>query len=196
MYMTVLRATADTIKNAEYVMDFDDGDYIHRWLTSQVHTDRADAQILYRIIKSQEAIYLYVQSKDAFPEKNIKRAGMKLLKSFETGDPGDRPITFNIFCSPNKTIFCPDSNKSKKQFLIDQAERKEWLEKKLSPFMSNITIIEDHIDNMLIKNGKKIRGAYFTGTGKVTDLQKYREAVAKGFGDCKCYGMGLLLCKG
>ena len=186
MFMTVLKATFESVQKAEYPMFFNNGDWMHHWMTSQVHTTRAEENLLYRVIKTDAAIYLYIQSKHEFPKKNLEKAGLVFVKSFPIKASKNQMVQFDIFCSTN------DQN----LFLTDPEARKEWLTRKLSPFMSDLKITEDHIANASGKGNVKARGTYFKGSGVIIDPEKYESAAEKGFGKFKCYGMGLLLCRG
>ena len=52
MFMTVLKIDFDSLQNRAYLMKIDDGDFMHKWLTSQMGCERTDQHILYRVDKT------------------------------------------------------------------------------------------------------------------------------------------------
>lgn len=199
MFMTVLVANMNTMMARENFMDFNDRNFLHRWLTSQTHTDRVTEKILYRIERTENALYFYVQTLHPFLEHNLRKAGLKKLSSFEVRVPEDGKITFKIFCTSHRQNHGDDRNgKVKAYFIKDESERIERMKGRLAPFMTDLHIEEKKTDRVLFKKGeqyRKVPGSEFVGNGTVTDRDAFLEAVANGFGKSKNYGMGLLLYK-
>lgn len=187
MYMTVLKCTFESLKNSEYpeqmAKNFNNDQCMHHWVTSQFQTKREEEHILYRVIKQTDKIFLYVQSDHEFPKKNLKKAGLELFREMKIENVENRYVTFDILCSTGST----------KGFFKDPEDRKNWLLNKLSPFMTDIRLVEDKTDSFYIKDKKTATGAYFRGIGYITDTEKYINAVHNGIGKYKCYGMGLML---
>ena len=193
MFMTVLKCDFETMKTAKYPMFFNNKDFLHKWVTSQFHLDRLNETILYRVDHKSDGIYLYVQSKDPFPRKNLENAGMRFLFSFELQAGNDFPCEFQISCTPNV------SRNKKKLFIKDQDGRIEWLKQRLAPFMSNLYVAEMQTDKIDVKkkDGTTFSIPYseFKGYGIITDKDAFLNAVQNGFGYAKNYGMGLMIYK-
>ena len=190
MYMTVLRASFESLRHREYIMDFDDGDFMHKWLTDQFDSSRAEKNILYRIDRRKDGVYLYVQSDDVFPERNIRRAGLEKRLSFEiTVKDGDR-IAFCLFGSSNTT-----GDDHKKVFIKDADARLAWVARKLGDSVSDLLVKEVKTDTVMVKGEQYVRGADYMGTCIVEDAGKFLDIVNHGIGRVKNYGMGLLLFK-
>lgn len=192
MYMTVLKATFDSIRNGEYLMKFESGEFMHKWITSQFNCTRMDGQILYRIENTKETMYLYVQSKMPLPQKNIARAGMEVVRSYEIADlyPGCN-IVF-------KMLYSSHVSKDGKRFFIKNPEdriRKLCERLQLNAGLSGIKVKEIGIRTVAIKNDVKMECVEYIGIGTVTEYERFMNAVSNGFGHGKNYGMGLLLYK-
>lgn len=186
MYMTVLKADFESLSKKEYYVDFENGEWMHKWLTSQCNKSRAEEKILYRIDKTSQELFLYIQSLHPFPDKNLQKAGLKQVKVFSLQAPSDQ-VSFKITCSAGIT-------KDKKfQFLQKEEERLEWVKNKLTPFMQDVSIRETKKQSASIKGKTRLPGAEYVGFGKITDQQAFMEAVANGFGKAKNYGFGLML---
>lgn len=188
MYMTVLKADFESLSKKEYPVDFENGEWMHKWLTSQCNKSRAEEKILYRIDKTQKEMYLYIQSLHEFPQKNLQRAGLKQVKSFILSVPTDY-VSFKITCSAGTT------KEGKYQFLQKEEERIDWVKKKLSPFMQDISVKETKLQSASIKGKVRLPGAEYEGYGIVTNLNAFQDAVTNGFGKAKNYGFGLMLYK-
>lgn len=192
MYMTVLKANHESLQNREYLMDFSDMEFIHRWLTSQMDADRQSEHILFSIKYQKRDMFFYIQSDSKFPLKNVERAGMFFVKSFSLPEIHDNDqIIFNLFCSADKT-----TGDKRRTFIQEQNKREEWLINKTKHCLAGLKTKEIRLDTLLIKNGVKVPGVEFTGIGTVSDAKKFKEMVQNGIGRCKNYGFGLMLYKG
>ncbi len=192
MFMTVLKVNMNTLKTQEYFMDFENRDFLHKWLTSQVDASREDLHMLYSLQYSGNELFFYIQSDKPFPKKNIERAGIGFVKEFELPDVqnGDR-ILFKLFCSAHKI----DSKTGKQQFLQSDKERLGWLSRKTMGILEDTNAKEVRISNIMIKNNISVPGVEFMGVATVTNADAFRDMVTKGVGKCKNYGMGLMMYK-
>ncbi len=192
MYMTVLKATFDSIQNGEYLMKFESGEFVHKWLTSQFDCNRSDGQILYRIENTKDSLYLYVQSKIPLPIKNITRAGMEMVRSYKIEEVcSGCSIVFKILYSSHES-------KDGKRYFIKNPEtriRKFCERLELNAGLDSIKLKEIAIKTTSIKNEVKMSCVEYVGIGTVTNHERFMNAVSKGLGHGKNYGMGLLLYK-
>ncbi len=190
MYMTVLKINHETLQKQEYPVDFNNMEFLHRWLTSQFGKGREEEKMLFRLIYTKESVFFYIQSKDPFPEKNVERAGMSVFGSFQVEKPAvGEQISFKLFCSAEK------ASGDKRYFILDPKEREAWLKRKLSEGLENISVKETNLSSVTIKDGRKIRGVEFSGIAVISDPEVFFAMVESGIGRCKNYGLGLLLFK-
>ena len=193
MYMTVIKINNETLANQEYFMDFSDMDFMHKWVTSQVHNSREEENILYRFEDSKNdkgTIWLYIQTDNPFPQKNIGRAGMGFFRSKEIKDinPGDK-VYFKLLGSADKKDFVTQKN----VFIKDINKRRDWLKRKFESCAEITDFRETGITKKTIKGGVNITAADFEGYAVITDPEKFLKIVHKGVGRCKNYGLGLVM---
>lgn len=136
MFLTVFKATKDSLRKAEYPMMLKDGEFMHKWVTSQMHSDRANEKILFMVLDGGKEITLVVQSKTEFPIKNAKRAGLTVISSMEMDSSNQDVIKFRVYCCPFVRI------DGKDKALKDTEEKLNWISKKLSPFMTDLDVHE------------------------------------------------------
>ena len=206
MYMTVLKYSRDTLMECQrrlaaspggrgsYVMRLDDGEFMHRWVTSQFHCRRDEGGLLYRVIRKRDASWLYIQSADPFMKADLDRTGMELASETELGAPAaSEPVIFSIVCTPVREKL------HGKAFIADPAERKAWLMGKLGGCMDMMSMDEIRTLKLSVKgpSGDKSRhamgAAEYAGIAEVKDPELFMETVARGIGKAKNYGAGLLL---
>ena len=189
MYMTVLKMDFNSLLNRSYYMNIDSGEFMHKWLTSQFDCERRDLNILYRVDKTENGVYIYIQSDSEMPEKNITNAGLSLIKKFNTEIGIDDNVMFSVRCLPML------HDKEKALYIKSHEQRIEYVKNRLSACMYVEDVKEGNIGTYFIKNNHRITGSDFFGIGKITDIELFNNIVRKGIGKCKCYGMGLLLFK-
>ena len=188
MFMTVLKADIESLSQKTIYVNYSDEQWMHQWLTSQFDKSRDEENILYKLDMQQDGIYLYIQSNDRFPEKNLAKAGFKLADSIElpAPDPNGR-IEFRISCSAQK------KRDNKPYFVQNEEDRIEWVKERLSPFMKDIFVVEKKRCSACVKREYRLQGADYEGFGTVTDPEMFMETVSRGIGKAKCYGFGLLM---
>ncbi len=195
MYMTVLKADFDSLRSQEFPVNVNDANFMHKWITSQFDSTRTEEQILTFTDICKDAVYLYIQSKREFPEKNISRAGFKKLISFPVQAPKTPYITFKIFTTPVRR------QDDKMRYLTTPEERSTWLVEKLDSCLTDIQVKEVNQRNVVVRkkttnaNGFTFTGTEFVGRAKITDKEAFMKLITKGIGREKVYGSGLLLFK-
>ena len=187
MFMTVLKADFQTLKNRKYFMDFNDPYFIHKWITSQIKSSQADAGIKFRIDKLKDSVFLYIQSEDEFPLKNVSNAGMELVNVFELKEATGR-ISFRLTAETVK--------RAEREIHLNTAEEKElWARKRLEPYLDDLQIRIAQMGRFRAKNKVYCPYADFIGTGIIKDPKEFYQLIEKGVGRGKAFGMGLLLYK-
>lgn len=189
MFMTVLKIDFESLQNRTYLMKVDDGDFMHKWLTSQMDCERVDQHILYRVDKTPDSIYLYIQSDSEFNLKNIKDSGMSVVKQFELNCTGDK-IAFAVRCFPTHRVG------DKRLYILNAVERENYIRRVLSRCIVVETIGEIRSARYSVKGNKSLTFCDFSGTGTIKNYADFMNVVRHGIGKCKCYGAGMLLFKG
>lgn len=188
MFMTVLKIDFESLQNRTYLMKVDDGDFMHRWLTSQMDCERVDQHILYRVDKTPDSIYLYIQSDSEFNLKNIKDSGMSVVKQFEITCTRDK-IAFAVRCFPTHRVV------DKRLYILDATERENYIKRVLSRCIDVETIGEIRSARYSVKGNAKLTFCDFSGTGTIKNYADFMNVVRHGIGKCKCYGAGMILFK-
>ncbi len=189
MYMTVLKIDFDSLQTRSYLMKIDDGDFMHRWLTSQMDCERVDQHILYRVDKFTDSIYIYIQSDSAFNLKNVQKSGMSVVKQFEINCVGDK-IAFAVRCFPTHRVG------DKRLYILNTDDRMNYVKRILSRYIDVESLTENRSAMYSVKGNVKLTFCDFSGVGTVKNMGNFMNIVRNGIGKCKCYGAGMLLFKG
>ncbi len=176
-----------------------DGQKMHQYLCGLIHTDRTSANLLFRL--DIEHMYLFVQS-DICPDDSPYLTLVysldidSILKRKNNHDEIHFQLTTDT--RKKKTV-----NGITKKAYVAYDEIFQWLTNKLQRNgLSVIAIrkIEKRHTSFVHQNK---RGGYanitmydFDIRGRITDIEKFRNAWHNGMGEHKAYGNGLfLLCK-
>lgn len=189
MFITVLKIDFDSLQNRAYLMKVDDGDFMHRWLTSQMDCERVDQHILYRVDKFTDSIYIYIQSDSAFNLKNVQKSGMHVVKQFELDCEKNR-IAFNIRCFPTHKVG------NKRLYILNTDDRMNYVKRILSRYIDVESLTENRSAMYSVKGNVKLTFCDFSGVGTVKNMGNFMDIVRHGIGKCKCYGAGMILFKG
>lgn len=179
-----------------------DAQDLHRNLMKAFDTDRKDAEMLYRLMRSEKDIRIYVQSK-LMPEWNrIEAFGFRCIK---TKDISSLPESFHegqvmrfslLGCPAKKTPV--EGKNSKRVLLRGESAQLDWLNHQAEKY--GFSILESHITGKEERiSGKRssgeffLSGVLFEGVLQVNDPEKFRDAFAKGIGAEKAYGFGMLM---
>lgn len=190
MYMTVFKMTRDSILNADYPLDLNNSNEVHKWITKQQNVSRSIGQLLYKVINVRDEMYLYVQSKNEFNIENCEKCGLIFVKSFNNSISNTSDIfMFDIQTFPNHTI------NEKRMFLNDVNDRYNWL--KVMFEKNGITLLdcfEYKKSNVQVKS-KSIYTTSYKGHFKINNFELATNLLANGLGRLKTYGCGLILVK-
>lgn len=189
MYMTVLKADYQSLQSRKFFMDLNDMYFVHKWITSQVGQKQKDAGIKFRVDKTKDAFFLYIQSENEFPTHNVSSAGMNVVNIFELSKPSGK-IAFRLKAN---TIRQASGNVT--AHLNTDEERKAWARKRLEPYIADLQISVSGTGIISTKNNLKCFFTEFNGSGYVKDPEAFYQIVNNGVGRSKAFGMGLLLYK-
>lgn len=190
MYLTVLKMTRQSILSAPKLLDINSSNTVHRWLTEQQDTHRAEGKILYKIINSNDEIYMYIQSKDKFNTKDISTYGFEMVREMNS-DIKDRGIyTFDI-----QTFPCKAQN-NKRYFLKDINDRYTWLQNQFKRYDIDLLECTEYKQTDIIFDKDKVKNiptSTFRGKIQINDVESAQQLLENGLGRFKNYGLGLLL---
>ena len=190
MYMTVLKMTRNSILSAPNLLDINSSNSVHRWLTMQQDTSRAEGKILYKIIDRDDEVYLYVQSKDKFNTFGLENFGVEYVKemNIEIKEPGI--YTFDI-----QTFPCKIEN-DKRYFIKDINERYAWLQGQFRKYNIDLLECTEYRQTDIIFDKDKVKNvptSTFRGKIRINDPEQAQTLLENGLGRFKNYGLGLLL---
>ena len=189
MYLTVRKMTRSSILKATNLLDINNSNEVHKWITNQQDVSRATGQLLYKIIVNKDEIYLYIQSHDKFNLDNIDQVGLMFVKTFTIDTLQNTSYIFDVQVFPHVT------KNGKKMFITNLNDRFTWLKNQFAK--NGITLLEcDEYKraNVNVKT-KHIITTYYRGRIKVDDSEKAFMLLSQGLGRLKNYGCGLILMK-
>ena len=195
MFMTILKMSNESILNANDLLDINSSYAIHQWLTSQQDKHRAEDKILYRILKTNNEVYFYIQSKTKFNLNHISENGFIFINQFGLDDLFNAIDTFISF----DIQVCPSITKNhKKLFIQDYNKRKEWLKNQFEKHgMILVDSIEYKHSPIIVDKDKTVSvpSTTYKGIAKIINKEQFIELVINGLGDTKNFGAGLMLFK-
>ena len=192
MYMTVLKMTRSSILSATDLLDINSSNSVHKWLTEQQDTHRAEGKILYKIIQNKDEIYMYIQSKDKFNLTNIEKYGFELVKEFENDIKNTGVYQFDLQVFPCKT------HDDKRYFLKDINDRYLWLQRQFNKYNIDLLECTEYRQTDIIFDKDKVKNiptSTFSGKIQINNIEQAQEMIENGIGRFKNYGLGLLLLK-
>lgn len=175
---------------------------LHRSIMRAFDTGRSDAKVLYRLVRSEKNIQVYVQSiaepqwerieSNGFHCERIKDIS-RLPESFRT----EQALRFSLFACPSKKVAGEGKN-SKRVILRGEEAQLDWLKRQGEK--NGFIILEAHISGKGEQlSGKKPSGSFqiagvpFEGVLQVKDLDAFRKGFESGIGAEKAYGFGMLM---
>lgn len=210
MYMIVMMCDKWHYINAQEHINVFDGDEMHCVLLGCIGESRADASLLYRIMETDEALFLYIQSDTPFPPDSLSRYGFfpecevnvdMQVDGFSVGSM----FSFNLLTVPTKV----DAGSGKRVYLTSETEIKNWFLKKAvrGGFSSEDGMCRIEKKSVMRFSRRKKDGktgetktktvtapcVVISGYGIVEDRELFEKTVRFGFGKLKNFGAGLLL---
>ena len=192
MFMTVLKMTRNSILSATDLLNINSSDSVHKWLTNQQDTHRAEGKILYKIIQNKDEIYMYIQSKDKFNLTNIEKYGFELVKEFENNLKDTGIYVFDLQTFPCKT------HDNRRYFLKDINDRYMWLQNQFKKYDIDLLECQEYSQNDIIFDKDKVKNiptSTFRGKIQINNPKLAQELIENGLGRFKNYGLGLILIK-
>ena len=210
MYMTVMMCDKWHYINAQEHINVFDGDEMHCVLLGCIGESRADASLLYRIIETNEVLFLYIQSDVPFPPESLSRYGFSRELEVDVDmkvneSPVGSMFSFNLLTVPTKV----NAGSGKRIYLTSDAEIKDWFLKKAvrSGFSSEDGMCRIEKKSVIRfsrrqkdskTGGTKTKTVtapcvVISGCGIVEDRELFEKTVRFGFGKLKNFGAGLLL---
>lgn len=174
----------------------------HRNIMKAFETDRSAAKVLYRVMRSDYSVQVYVQSQAEPQWERIEGNGFhcekamdisRLRKSFHY----DLILRFTLLACPTKKT--PVEGKNSRRVLIrGEEEQLEWLRRQGEKY--GFAVLEAHITGPGERlSGKKdngifyIAGILFEGVLQITNTEKFQVGFENGIGAEKAYGFGMLM---
>lgn len=190
MFMTVLKMTRDSILSAPNLLDINSSNSIHKWLTMQQDTSRAEGQILFKLIDANDEVYLYIQSKDKFNTFGIENYGFEYVKEMNVDIKEPGIYTFDLQVFPCKTV------DNKRLYLKDINDRYTWLQGQFRKYNIDLLECTEYKQTDIIFDKDKVKNiptSTFRGKIKINNVDLAQNLLVNGLGRFRNYGLGLLL---
>ena len=175
---------------------------MHRTIMKAFDCSREEAQVLYRVIKTDQKLIVYVQSKNEPKWERVESSGFHcekqqdisaLFKAFTR----DKMFRFSLTACPTKKIMCEKKN-SRRVLLRGTQNRIDWLIRQGEK--NGFAIMESHETGkeVLISGNKEkkeffLAGVPFEGVLQITDPEAFCQGYLRGIGPEKSYGFGMLM---
>ncbi len=175
---------------------------MHRTLMKAFDGTREEAGMLYRIIRTDEAIFIYVQSIVSPQWERIEKSGYRCTRMQDISAvleklKRDTVLRFFLLACPSKKVKGEGKN-SQRVLLRGAEERLEWLKREGEKHGFSLLEAHEYAKEEKI-SGKKASGEFFLsgvpfeGTLKITDAAAFQDAFKQGIGPEKSYGFGMLM---
>lgn len=175
---------------------------LHRTLMKAFDVSREQAGLLYRMIRTDQSIQIYVQSLVEPDWSRIESCGFICLKQRDISTIEDKfrkeaVFRFSVLTYPSKKVKGEGKN-SRRVFLRTPEERLDWLHRQgIKNGFSVLEAYEPEKEQRV--SGAKATGSFFLsgvtfeGVLRITDPVLFLKAFQKGIGSEKAYGLGLLM---
>ena len=175
---------------------------MHRSLMKAFDRNRNEAKVLYRIIRSEKNVQIYVQSNDIpnwarIDEKGYHCVKMKDISKLLSSFRDQQILHFSLLGVPSKKVVGEGKN-SKRIVLRGEEQQLEWLNRQAEKY--GFCIKEAHITAKAeLIAGEKKSGQFhlvaipFEGVLQIVDSQVFAESLQDGIGPEKAYGCGMMM---
>jgi CRISPR system Cascade subunit CasE len=181
-----------------------DGQKLHRLVTGLFDAPRQDVDLLFRLRTQGGAVTLYLYSAvPPVPERLLPC--MRLTGSRDLSDWLERMETgmtlgFDLITMPFKKVPDTEGKNSRRRVLRTEEKRIAWLTRKAEQNGFEILSAREQIGEKLRavhapdQGGKLYLDTYqYSGMLCITDADAFQNAVRRGIGPGKAYGLGMLL---
>ena len=175
---------------------------MHRTLMKAFDCTREEAGLLYRVMKTDQSIFIYAQSMARPQWEHIEKSGYRSVKTQDISALPDRfqenaVLRFSLLAVPAKKVKGEGKN-SKRVLLRGREERMPWLKRQGEK--NGFVLLEAHeAAREQLLAGTKASGAFylsgvpFEGVLQITDAAAFRLGFQQGIGSEKAYGFGMLM---
>ena len=175
---------------------------MHRNIMKAFDVSRSAAQVLYRVVRTDQRIMVYVQSMaepqwERIADHGYCCTGMRDISALMEKFTADTILHFSILACPAKKV--RGSGKNSRRVLLQMPEeRLNWLKRQAE--RHGFVIVgayeaakEEQISGVKSSGKFVLSGIPFEGTLRITDSDAFRRNFANGIGAEKSYGFGLLM---
>lgn len=175
---------------------------MHRLVMGLFDAGREDAEVLYRVKEQGMNISLYLYSAVPVMEERLlpgmQLGGQREVSAWLDTMTAGRCLRYDLLAMPSKKVAGEGKN-SRRRVLRTEEERMEWLHRKAQQNGFRLLDVTEsgstsfsgrHSD----RDGVMYWDSYrYTGMLQITDEAAFRNALKKGIGPGKAYGLGMLL---
>lgn len=181
-----------------------DAQRMHRLAAGLYRLPRQDAELLYRVRAEGQTVSLYLYA-DLPVDRSQLLPWMRLAGERNLGDwlaamQAGQLWGFELLTMPFKKVSDGTGGNSRRRVLRSQEERLAWLSRKAEQNGFTILAVQEAIGEKTgaahpeDKGGRLYLDSYrYSGTLRIDDAERFREAVRHGIGPGKAYGLGMIL---
>lgn len=175
---------------------------LHRNIMKAFDMGRQEAKVLYRVIRSEKNIQIYVQSFAEPHWDRIENNGFHCVKTKDISQltsafHANQVLRFTLFTCPTKKVAGEGKN-SRRVIIRGEEAQADWLKRQGEKY--GFRILEVHKDGKEeIYSGQKpsgefhISGTPFAGVLQISEPEAFRHAFMNGIGAEKAYGFGMIM---
>ncbi len=175
---------------------------MHRTLMKAFDCTREETDLLYRVIKTEQSIYMYAQCTTLPHWERIEKSGFICTKiqdisALQQHFTENTMFRFSLLAYPSKKVKGNGKN-SRRMILHGKEERMDWLKRQGDKY--GYVLIEAYESaGEQMQMGKKnsgdfyLSGVPFEGILKINNPEAFQNGFQHGIGPEKAYGLGLLM---
>ncbi len=197
MYLSKFEFISESHRTAVALNNYQE---LHKDIQSMYVGNRAEENVLYRVVPTKTVVYLYVQSSAAPVTGSVHNLRLIFCKSLDAilheSNSTGRVFRFDTICSAAYRTNTGKKNSVRRHYKTAY-ERENWLHARLKAAGCEVLNCEELVtEPMAIKrNGVTINFPVtrFCGVIKVSDAHLFRKMIVSGIGPEKAYGCGMLM---
>lgn len=175
---------------------------MHRCIMKAFDHGREEAKVLYRVLRTEKSIQIYVQSAEEPQWDRISQYGFRcdklkdisqLPESFHTG----QNLRFMLLACPTKKVDSEGKN-SRRVIIRGEEAQLDWLKRQGEK--NGFMLLEAHLSGKSEQvSGKRATGEFhlsgipFEGVLQIQNPEAFRYGFENGIGSEKAYGFGMLM---
>ena len=192
------------LRDAETRRAIRDSQRMHQITCDLFDCSRQDASILYRTRLVGDTLQVYIYA-DRPAQFNLDKYSItqKDISHWVDGFCEGQVLTYDLLASPSQKVHKEGRKNSQRRILRSVEERAQWLSRKSEAFGFELLSVDEVGSTHLTGQHRTekgdsmhVDGYQYRGYLRVTDPVLFKDAIQKGIGPGKAYGLGMLMVSG